>query len=112
MAWPPPFPSAVDTGNCIDAHTDLYPPINALHADLWPIIVLDTRLSACNIGIMVYELYCFNKNYSSWSMRPWIALKVAGIPFNEHMYYLDDPDVAKHASISPSRYGHPRGMSS
>lgn len=24
-----------------------------------------------------------NKNYSSWSMRPWIALKGAGIPFDE-----------------------------
>jgi glutathione S-transferase len=24
-----------------------------------------------------------NKNYSSWSFRPWIALKVAGIPFEE-----------------------------
>ena len=24
-----------------------------------------------------------NKNYSSWSLRPWIALKVLGIPFDE-----------------------------
>src|SRR3954468_1735677 len=24
-----------------------------------------------------------NKNYSSWSMRPWLALKAAGIAFNE-----------------------------
>lgn len=25
-----------------------------------------------------------NKNYSSWSLRPWLLLKQAGIPFREH----------------------------
>ena len=29
------------------------------------------------------RLYIAYKNYSSWSLRPWIALKVAGIPFDE-----------------------------
>lgn len=29
------------------------------------------------------HLYIAYKNYSSWSLRPWIALKVAGIPFTE-----------------------------
>ncbi|HMT93306.1 glutathione S-transferase [uncultured Thiothrix sp.] len=29
------------------------------------------------------HLYIAYKNYSSWSLRPWIALKVAGIPFDE-----------------------------
>jgi len=24
-----------------------------------------------------------NKNYSSWSLRPWLAMKVLGIPFQE-----------------------------
>ena len=28
-------------------------------------------------------LYIGNKNYSSWSMRPWLALTAAGIPFRE-----------------------------
>jgi glutathione S-transferase len=28
-------------------------------------------------------LYIGNKNYSSWSMRPWVLLKQAGIPFDE-----------------------------
>lgn len=28
-------------------------------------------------------LYIANKNYSSWSFRPWIALTAAGIPFRE-----------------------------
>jgi glutathione S-transferase len=36
-----------------------------------------------------------NKNYSSWSLRPWIAMKVLGIPFDEkriHLYAADSKD--------------------
>ncbi|MDR6888454.1 MULTISPECIES: glutathione S-transferase family protein [Variovorax] len=29
------------------------------------------------------KLYIGNKNYSSWSMRPWVLMKQAGIPFEE-----------------------------
>jgi glutathione S-transferase len=32
---------------------------------------------------MALHLTIGNKNYSSWSLRPWLALKVAGIPFEE-----------------------------
>jgi glutathione S-transferase len=32
-----------------------------------------------------------NKNYSSWSLRPWIAMTMAGIPFNETVVPLDTP---------------------
>lgn len=32
---------------------------------------------------MALTLVIGNKNYSSWSMRPWIAMRVAGIAFNE-----------------------------
>lgn len=31
------------------------------------------------------ELYIGNKNYSSWSLRPWLLLKHFAIPFGEHM---------------------------
>ena len=34
-------------------------------------------------------LYIGNKNYSSWSMRPWVLLKQAGIPFEEVMVRFD-----------------------
>ena len=34
-----------------------------------------------------------NKNYSSWSLRPWLALKKAGIPFDEVVIFLDRPDT-------------------
>ena len=41
---------------------------------------------------MGLTLFIGNKNYSSWSMRPWIAMKVAGIPFQEELISLDAPD--------------------
>jgi len=34
-------------------------------------------------------LYIGNKNYSSWSMRPWVLLKQADIPFEEVMVRFD-----------------------
>ena len=35
------------------------------------------------------KLYIGNKNYSSWSMRPWVLLKQAGIEFEEVMVRFD-----------------------
>lgn len=35
-------------------------------------------------------LYIGNKNYSSWSMRPWVLLKAFDIPFTEHKLLFDD----------------------
>ena len=44
-----------------------------------------------------------NKNYSSWSLRPWIALKKAGVPFEEVQVLLDKPDTKeKILSYSPA----------
>jgi glutathione S-transferase len=41
---------------------------------------------------MAPKLIIGNKNYSSWSMRPWIAMKVAGIPFEETVISLNAPN--------------------
>lgn len=38
---------------------------------------------------MALQLYVGNKNYSSWSMRPWVLMKQAGIPFEEVMVRFD-----------------------
>jgi glutathione S-transferase len=38
---------------------------------------------------MSLTLYIGNKNYSSWSMRPWVLLTQAGIPFKEEMVRFD-----------------------
>ena len=46
-----------------------------------------------------------NKNYSSWSLRPWIALKVLGVPFDEKRIALRRPETkAEILRYSPS--GH------
>ncbi|MBI1251270.1 MAG: glutathione S-transferase family protein [Alphaproteobacteria bacterium] len=52
-------------------------------------------------------LYIGNKNYSSWSMRPWLALKWAGIAFEEKVIALGGPGYGKSKileilSVSPS----------
>lgn len=44
-----------------------------------------------------------NKNYSSWSLRPWLAMKVAGIAFEETLISLDAPDFkARVTALSPA----------
>ena len=38
----------------------------------------------------MYELYIANKNYSSWSLRPWVLLRELKIPFVEHLIPFGD----------------------
>jgi glutathione S-transferase len=35
-----------------------------------------------------------NRNYSSWSLRAWLAMRVAGLNFEEIVIPLDQPDTA------------------
>lgn len=53
------------------------------------------------------KLYIGNKNYSSWSMRPWVLLKQAGIDFEEVMVRFDSFDSSSQfkttlAALSPT----------
>jgi glutathione S-transferase len=41
------------------------------------------------------KLLVGNKNYSSWSLRPWILLRQFNIPFEEQWVSLADPDFAQ-----------------
>jgi glutathione S-transferase len=44
-----------------------------------------------------------NKNYSSWSFRPWLALKLAGVAFEEVVIPLYEPDSPrKILALSPA----------
>ncbi len=47
---------------------------------------------------MALTLIIGNKNYSSWSLRPWIAMKVAGIAFDEIVISLDDKNFKSQVS--------------
>lgn len=53
------------------------------------------------------KLYIGNKNYSSWSMRPWVLLAQAGIPFEEISIRFDSFDAGsefreKISSLNPA----------
>lgn len=41
-----------------------------------------------------YTIILGNKNYSSWSLRPWLVLKHCDTPFEERVIPLDQPDTA------------------
>ena len=47
----------------------------------------------------MFDLYIGNKNYSSWSLRPWLLLKHFGIPFREHMVSVAGRDY--NAALKP-----------
>ncbi|MGO9933958.1 MAG: glutathione S-transferase family protein [Steroidobacteraceae bacterium] len=45
-----------------------------------------------------------SKNYSSWSLRPWLFLRKVGFEFREHVIHFDAIDYqAQIAACSPSR---------
>jgi glutathione S-transferase len=41
----------------------------------------------------MYQLHITNKNYSSWSLRPWLLLRHLGIPFSEHLHPFPESAV-------------------
>ncbi|CAL78295.1 putative glutathione S-transferase (GST) [Bradyrhizobium sp. ORS 278] len=54
---------------------------------------------------MTLTLVIGNKNYSSWSMRPWLALRGCDIPFEEiviPLYTADPADKARILEHSPA----------
>jgi len=45
-----------------------------------------------------------NKNYSSWSLRPWLLMKHLGLEFAERVIPLDTPEYARDVvAVSPTR---------
>lgn len=51
----------------------------------------------------MFTLYIGNKNYSSWSLRPWILLTALDIPFTEKLIPFDDGDSwQKFRAFSPT----------
>ena len=51
----------------------------------------------------MYTLYIGNKNYSSWSLRPWVLMKTAGIAFREERITLYRPGSrARLLAVAPA----------
>jgi glutathione S-transferase len=51
---------------------------------------------------MAYTLYIGNKNYSSWSLRGWLAAKLSGAPFREVKIQLRGTYNPDNRSFSPT----------
>lgn len=52
----------------------------------------------------MYTLHIANKNYSSWSLRPWVLMRERGIPFEEklHPFPEDGPSYPTFSRFSPT----------
>ena len=51
----------------------------------------------------MYQLYIANKNYSSWSLRPWVLLKSLDIEFEEKLEHFESMvNFEKFRHFSPS----------
>ena len=51
----------------------------------------------------MYVLHIANKNYSSWSLRPWVLMKVTGIPFEEKNHrFLPNVGGKSFSDFSPT----------
>jgi glutathione S-transferase len=49
-----------------------------------------------------YELYVLDYNYSSWSMRAGVLMRLSGAEFKERTFHLDDAGRAQLRQVSPS----------
>lgn len=47
-------------------------------------------------------LHIANKNYSSWSLRPWVLMKMIGIPFEERLHPFEASNYERFRAFSPS----------
>ena len=50
----------------------------------------------------MYTLYVGNKNYSSWSLRGWLAVKLSGAPFREVLVQLTGAYNPDNRAFSPT----------
>jgi glutathione S-transferase len=51
----------------------------------------------------MYDLYIANKNYSSWSLRPWVLLRELAIPYRERLVpFGGDANPDAFRSFSPT----------
>lgn len=50
----------------------------------------------------MYTLHIGNKNYSSWSLRPWILLTQLGVPFEERIHVFGPAFAARTEARSPT----------
>jgi glutathione S-transferase len=57
--------------------------------------IIHSRLS-------MYSLYIANKNYSSWSLRPWVLMQALAIPFEEKLVPFQESNWQEFRTFSPT----------
>lgn len=51
----------------------------------------------------MYNLFIANKNYSSWSLRPWLLMTELGLPFKAHLHvFSEGANWATFRAFSPT----------
>jgi glutathione S-transferase len=53
---------------------------------------IDPAARRANLAAMTYTLITANRNYSSWSLRPWVLMKSLIIPFDDRIEPFTKPD--------------------
>lgn len=51
---------------------------------------------------MTYTLITANRNYSSWSLRPWILMKALDIPFADQIIYFEADNYERFRAFAPN----------
>ena len=81
-------------------HNNHFPTMQTTELDP---ILSQTLAAARDAGL---TLIIGNKNYSSWSMRAWVALTAFNIPFNEVRILLDRPDTSARIAAQQAYANH------
>lgn len=51
---------------------------------------------------MTYTLITANRNYSSWSLRPWMLMKALNIPFTDEIVYFEEENYDRFRLFAPN----------
>ncbi len=51
---------------------------------------------------MTYTLITANRNYSSWSLRPWMLMKALAIPFDDKIVYFEEENYERFRVFAPN----------
>ncbi len=51
---------------------------------------------------MTYTLITANRNYSSWSLRPWILMRALDIPFEDEIVYFEEENYERFRKFAPN----------
>lgn len=51
---------------------------------------------------MTYTLITANRNYSSWSLRPWVLMRALDIAFEDQIFYFEEENYERFRAFAPN----------